>query len=437
MKEHICLRVDSWRTQRSGRKTALTGSQGRERISFIKQAFLQYYSKHGKRIALPPDSQSREFAFLAFGEKFMTRHKAIGSHEELVNTIRMLVPSDIYYSTAYYTKPAEEMERKGWLGSDLVFDVDADHIETPCKMTHDMWRCSDCGLVKQGKPPAQCPNCGKARFEERAWFCDECLRAAKNEVLKLIDFLAKDFGIREDEMDVFFSGQRGYHLHVRTEQVRRLDESQRKEIVDYVLGLGLDASYQGVYKQRVIVGPQPDDPGWRGRFAREIHRLVLKGTEDELVDSGFSRRQAGAIIKGREEREERWRENVLWSEFENKLHISDAVWRVIVNKAILRSALPAEIDTVVTTDIHRLIRLPETLNGKTGLRAMAVSNLDTFDPFLDPIAFEGEETVRVIEAPAFRMGNATFGPYSEQDVTLPTAAAMLLICKGVGGPVQK
>ena len=421
----------------SGCQTALAIAQDRDRISFIKQAFLRYYGRQSSRIALPPDFRSREFAFLAFGEKFMTRHKAIGSQEELVSTIRTLVPSDIYYSTAYYSKPAEEMERKGWLGSDLVFDVDADHIETPCKANHDMWRCSSCGLAKHGKAPAQCPNCGKAKFEEHAWFCDECLSAAKKVVLKLIDFLTRDFGISEDEMHIFFSGHRGYHLHVRTEQVRKLDESQRKEIVDYVLGLGLDASYHGLYKQRVIVGPQPDDPGWGGRFAREIHRLTLKGTEDELVDSGFSRRQAGAIIKGREERSERWRERVLWSEFENKLHINESVWRTIVNKAILRGALPAEIDTVVTTDIHRLIRLPETLNGKTGLRAMAVSNLDTFDPFVDPIAFEGEETVRVTEAPAFRMGNATYGPYVKQEVTLPTAAAMLLLCKGVGGPIQK
>jgi len=66
-----------------------------------------------------------------------------------------------------------------------------------------------------------------------------------------------------------------------------------------------------------------------------------------------------------------------------------------------------------------------------------VRDLDNFDPFRDPIAFEGEETVRVTEAPAFRMGEDIFGPYTNQDVTLPTAAAMLLLCKGVGGPAEK
>jgi DNA primase small subunit len=417
----------------------LAGSQERARINFIKQAFVRYYSKHGSRIALPPDFRSREFAFLAFGEKFMTRHKAIGSHEELVNNIRMLVPSDVYYSTAYYVKPAEVMERKGWLGSDLVFDVDADHIETPCKAHHDIWRCGDCGLSNQGKPPTQCPNCGRAKFEERTWLCDDCLKAAKNEVAKLIDFLASDFGIPEQDMHVFFSGHRGYHLHVRTEQVRKLDESQRKEIVDYVLGLGLDVFFQGLYKKPkdVIVGPQQNDPGWRGRFAREAYRLIMKGTEEELVALGFSTRRARLVIKERPEREERWQKEIMWSEFEDRFHVNDATWRTIFERAISKGALPAEIDTVVTTDIHRLIRLPETLNGKTGLRAMAVSNLDTFDPFVDPIAFEGEETVRVAVAPAFTMGNTNYGPYVKQDVKLPAAAAMLLLCKGVGDPIQK
>jgi len=420
-------------------ETAFAGPLDRERVAFIKQAFFQYYSKNKDRIGLPPDFQAREFAFLAFAERFMTRHKAVRSREELFNMISVLVPSDIYYSTAYYVRPAEEMEKKGWLGSDLVFDVDADHIDTACKTSHDMWSCSSCRLTKRGKAPAQCPACGNTKFEERTWFCDECLKAAKNEVIKLTDFLTKDFGIAEADMHVFFSGHRGYHLHVRNDLVRKLDDSQRKEIVDYVLGLGLDAFYQGLYKKPkgIIVGPQREDPGWRGRFAGEIYRIVLEGTEGELVNLGFSPRRARLVIKERPEREERWRKEILWSEFEDRFHINESTWRAIIERAVSKGALPAEIDTVVTTDIHRLIRLPETLNGKTGLRAMPVTNLDEFDPFTDSIAFEGEETVRVVQAPAFRIGNTRHGPYTNEEVTLPAAAAMLLLCKDVGGPVRK
>jgi len=30
------------------------------------------------------------------------------------------------------------MENKGWIGADLIFDIDADHIETRCKTEHDL-----------------------------------------------------------------------------------------------------------------------------------------------------------------------------------------------------------------------------------------------------------------------------------------------------------
>jgi len=420
----------------------LTSSQNEsERVSFIKQAFLQYYRTHKERLVLPPDFQSREFAFLAFGERFMTRHRAVRTSDELSRMIEAFAPSDIYYSTAYYSKPTEEMERKGWLGSDLVFDVDADHIETSCKAVHDMWSCSNCRLTGQGKVPMRCPNCGNTRFEERTWFCDECLDAAKKEVLKLVDFLSRDFGMPEQEMHTFFSGHRGYHLHIRTEEARKLDESQRTEIIDYVRALGLDLNRLGLYKKGrkdTITGPQRSDPGWRGRIAREIYTLVSQATEQDFIELGLSPRRARRIIKELPTLvQQDWRDQILWGEFEDWFGIEDVHWQEIIKRAVRRAAMDSLTDTVVTTDIHRLIRLPETLNGKTGLRATAVTDLEKFDPFRDPIAFEGEQTVRVTNAPAFRMGENRYGPYSNQEVTLPGAAAMLLICKGAGGPVRK
>ena len=51
--------------------------------------------------------------------------------------------------------------------------------------------------------------------------------------------LEKDFGFAANELHVFFSGHRGYHVHVEDEAVRSLDALARKEIVDYVTGLGL------------------------------------------------------------------------------------------------------------------------------------------------------------------------------------------------------
>lgn len=421
--------------------TLACSQKERERVSFIKQAFLQYYRTHKNRVCLPPDSQLREFAFLALGERFMTRHKEVRTRDELLGMIETLAPSDIYYSTAYYSKPTEEMERKGWLGSDLVFDIDADHIETSCKAVHDMWRCANCQHTGQGKVPAQCPNCSKTKFEELTWFCDECLNAAKKEVLKLMDFLSKDFGMPEEEMHIFFSGHRGYHLHIRTEEARKLDESQRTEIVDYVRALGLDLNRLGLYKKGrkdTITGPQRNDPGWRGRIAREIDTLVSQATEQDFIDLGLSPRRSRKIISELPILvQQEWKNEILWGEFEDWFGIEDVHWQEIIKRVVRRAAMDSLTDTVVTTDIHRLIRLPETLNGKTGLRAIPVADLDKFDPFHDPIAFEDEQVVQVTKAPAFRMGEASYGPYTNQEIALPGAAAMLLICKGVGGPARR
>ena len=92
----------------------------------------------------------------------------------------------------------------------------------------------------------------------------------------------------------------------------------------------------------------------------------------------------------------------------------------------------ANVDTVVTTDTHRLIRLGCTLHGKTGLKKteFPVPAINDFDPFKSAIAFrEGTATVLVSNAPEFRLGDQTFGPYKNQKIELPTAAAVLLICR--------
>jgi len=112
--------------------------------------------------------------------------------------------------------------------------------------------------------------------------------------------------------------------------------------------------------------------------------------------------------------------------------IGPRTWETITQKAVEKES--AKVDTVVTIDIHRLIRVPETLNAKTGFRAAEINNIESFDPFNDAVAFKGEETVHVREAPQFRVENQTFGPYVNKDVTLPTSAAVFLVAKGKAMP---
>jgi len=350
--------------------------------------------------------------------------------------VQRITPSDVYYSAAYYERPEAEMDEKGWLGADLIFDIDADHIPTPCNKAHDTWLCSNCGAAGRGVPPASCPACGGQKFDEKTWPCEVCLATAKAEIIKLIDFLTKDFGFSLDEIRVFFSGHRGYHLQVESEKVRTLDQLARSEIVDYILGVGLEPKFHGLVetfgekRSSTLVGPDLSDLGWRGRIAKGTYDFLLKTSQEDLEKIGLKKKKtAEAIIKNKEKLLRSWRERGPWGTLQG---IGIENWKIIAQKGAERQS--AKIDTVVTTDIHRLIRFNNTLHGKTALKKTEVplTSMEDFDPFEKAIAFKkGTVTLLVEEAPEFRLGNMVYGPYKDQRVELPAAAALLLLCKGL------
>jgi DNA primase small subunit len=411
----------------------------RLRFDFLRRAFAGYYGTHASEIPPPSEMEKREFGFLMFRERFMIRHRGFRLPEELRDSIVSLVPSDTHYSAAYYERPTVDMDRKGWLGSDLVFDVDADHLDTACRKTHDVWTCNTCKRVSRGAAPKVCPDCKGTKIEDRPWMCDECLNAARLEVLKLLDFLSTDFGIEDRQMAIFFSGHRGYHLHVKSPSTRTLSDEQRKEIVDYVLGIGLDIEWQGLLEEfargtRIIHGPNASTPGWPGRLTATVRDALTHASVEDLVQLGFRRNVAKTIVSARDAESDVAFADRLWMPARG---VSLETWRHVIPNILTKYPITARIDTVVTTDIHRLIRLPNTLNGKTGFKAchVPIEKLKEFDPFDSPIVFQGETEVHIIESPELRIKDRRLGPYSNEKVTVPTAAAILLVAKGMAVPV--
>lgn len=368
--------------------------------------------------------EKREFGFALF-EGWMLRHKSFDNKTELVSFLANSVPRDAYFSCAYYEDPQAEMERKGWAGADLVFDIDADHIPTSCEKVHDQWTCGKCGFAGKGVVPENCPVCSSEKFDERTWPCEVCLESAKHETMKLLDILTKDFGFSEKELRVFFSGHRGYHVHVENQTIKDLDSSARKEIADYVSGVGL-GPLQREFEKRVPM-LSVNDPGWRGRIAKGIHDFVLEAKETQYRSIGLNSHVAGVMIKNKALILRNLNESHLMNPIKGVGH---ETWRKIIEHFIASES--ASVDTVVTTDTHRLIRLGGTLHGKTGLKKteFSVSALADFDPFKSAIAFkEGAVTVFVSDAPKFTLADQAFGPYKNLKVELPTAAAMLLVCR--------
>jgi len=392
---------------------------------YVKRKFEEYYRENFERVKPPPEMEKREYGFLLFEGSVMVRHRAFKNAGDLRTFIRSKVPAHAYSSTAYYLEPEEEMENKKWQGADLTFDVDADHIPTPCKHVHDLWKCEGCNTQGKGPPPAKCPKCNGERIDEETWLCEICLEKAKEEVIKLLDFLVEDFGFLRRDIAVCFSGHRGYHVHVRADEAKGLDSDERKEIVDYVLGQGFVPELHPDLLGAEESSARFSVPGWTKRAARSLYEILNEISEEELANWNINRKVAKIIAANREELALGWMGEKTWR---LPRGVGQRTWRMLLQKAVERAAV--KVDTVVTTDIHRLIRIPETLNGKTGFRASEVNNIESFDPFRDALAFKGEETVYVREAPQFRIGDETLGPYVDKTVTLPTTAAVLLISKG-------
>jgi len=384
--------------------------------------FRDYYQEGFPLDTVISRLESREFGFLSF-ENQMVRHKSFKDINELRDFMQDFVPSDAYHSCAHYEDPTAEMERKGWLGADLIFDIDVDHIPTPCNKVHDEWTCCSCGFSGKGVTPEKCPICGGERFRESTWLCQECMDTAKNETIKLLEVLKEDFGFSDNDIQVYFSGHRGYHVHIESEIVRSLDAISRKEIVDYICGIGFDTDSQS------LIWGKAEKSKWHARITRGIQKFILNANMEDLEKGvGLKKKIATSLLKNKDGFLKNLEETTEpWKAIKG---VGLETWRKIFAYCAQQEFV--KIDTVVTADVHRLVRMANTLHGKTGFKKTEVSmvGIDNFDPFKDAVALrKGEVTVLVQSAPQFRIGDETFGPYKNVKVELPTAAAVLLICK--------
>jgi DNA primase small subunit len=399
---------------------------------FIQRKFAEHYKRNLNSIQPPSELGKREFAFVLFREKTMVRHRGFTNADNFRRFLLETEPSDVYYSSAYFERPEAEMDAKGWLGADLIFDIDADHIPTQCEKQHDMWTCKSCGTSGRGAKPEKCAKCGGQKFSELAWLCDTCLESAKKETIKLIDVLERDFGFSDKQLKLAFSGHRGYHVHVEDVAVRTLDSMARKEIVDYMAGIGVDL---GIYDLEKGATPSLEGSGWNARIAKGTYEFLLSATEEQLENAGLSRARAARIVEQRNAILETWKDKGPWRMLKG---IGPDSWKKILQQGIAQQSV--KIDTVVTTDVHRLIRLANTLHGETGLKKVefAAGEIERFDPLKSAVAFsEGTAQVEVGETPEFRLGDTVYGPFKNQRAELPVAAAMFLLCKGVAKSLEE
>jgi len=333
---------------------------------YLKKKFEEYYKKC--RFDLPREFYRREFAFVPFDllpDFVMFRHISFKTPEELRDYVLSSIPAHIYYSSAYYEFPDEDrMDKKGWLGADLIFDIDADHLPVRSKS-----------------------------FERT-------LEIAKMEVKKLLVVLKKDFGVDEESVEVFFSGGRGYHVHVTSEEFLSLGSAERREIVDYLM----------LTNPRIVSRGFLHDSNAVLRIITYINRKLKRNPE---LFEKYGLNEKNLSLKGN--KVSRRMQKVL----------SDLLPEAIAKRRIY-------IDAPVTADVKRLIRLPGSLHGKTGLRVTRVDDIDSFNPLRDAVVFGDELTeVKTLTRIKLKLRDIEFNLSPGERVKVPEYVAVFLLCRGM------
>jgi DNA primase small subunit len=176
-----------------------------------------------------------------------------------------------------------------------------------------------------------------------------------------------------------------------------------------------------------IIGPDPKDPGWRGRIARAFYEYINKCTLEEL--KSIIGKSAEIIIRNKEKILEGIMSNPSSWIGLNKVGIGKIT--KIINIAI--KDILCNIDERVTIDIKRLIRYPNSLHGKTGLKVCRLSynDLEKFDPLKDSVVFKsGEMKIYVKEIPKIRIEDYEIGPIKDMEIEVPKSLGIYLLCKG-------
>jgi len=131
--------------------------------AYLRGRFGDFYRRAD--VTLPPRADDREWGHIPWTsgpDTTMVRHQSTLDLGDTSAFLERERPRHVYFSAGYYEHPgASTMEEKQWLGSDLVFDLDADHL----------------------------PNVtlGEDTYAEMLAKCKDAL-------YRLLDFLERDFG---------------------------------------------------------------------------------------------------------------------------------------------------------------------------------------------------------------------------------------------------
>ncbi len=395
-------------------------------ISFLTDRFRSFYQNNP--VSDPPGVEFREFGFGVFGKKISGRHLNFVSHAEFNRFLTAQVPFFVSYSPAFYQYPANRpMVEKKWLHSDIVYEFDADDLALPCTQDHDFWECKSCHASGKGVVKA-CSTCGSQSIGVEQWVCRNCLESVKKQVFLLVDVIENDFGF-SDGVELNFSGSKGFHIHLRGSNVQDFSARARIELLDFLTGTNLDLEALGFFEShRGMSGPVfRNSAGWSKKILVSLKSLLNSNDAAVLAAAGgVSHKFASKALL---DHESVW-DSISRGVFPNVGSKSVVFWRKVLDFLSERIALP--VDRSTSMDQYKIIRVPSTLHGSTGLLAKKIpfNSFSSFNALGESVVFsDAPVKVHVNRTPRFELKDESFGPFENETVELPEYAAVFLLCR--------
>jgi len=364
---------------------------------FLRKHFAEYYLKH--KIDSVPEVEKREFGFGVFKRKIANRNMSFSSLDEMNLFLREKVPLFFSYSNACYKYPAKSpMSSKELIKADIIYEFDADELGVKVE-----------------------------EIDGYQWFHKTHLDAAKKEVFKILDFLHDDLNFSEEGIAINFSGKAGYHVHLRGKEVQELTKQARIEIVDFLTAHNMDFNALGFNLSPKALSCPKGKGAWQKRLNAGLKTLFAKDQAEVALLTGYPKKKLDPLFKSKEDLLRSIEKGVL---FPLGRSTEDFWTKALEAVAASQKSL---LDRQTSIDLHKIIRVPATLHGDTGMVAKVVSlkELADFNPFDDAIVF-WDEKVRVFikKAPKFSLKGTSFGPYENETIEVPLFCAVYLIGKG-------
>ena len=310
-----------------------------------------------------PAMSRREFAFQAWSAPGPNdRHHCFPTPDVMRSIIRIKKPKAVFASNARYLDPGHfKMDKKSITGVDLAFDFDFGDLPEH-ELSDDFWANMDAVAVH---------------------------------VKRLLDKALPTLGFSSEDAIISFSGGKGFHVRIINNGVLSLSRNQRRNIRDFVRGNGLQDYHtfakgkkSGKYSPRLdpeLTGGWPEHyTDAASTYLRTIHDSP-KSIAIEFVKANLPLHKSGEK-KGQKKTpsEDSIKEIVDIVQSKSSVLNGGVLSKVFTKKnqmALVRDSISrfailnngCAIDLSVTDDMRRILRVPGSIHGKTGLPCMLIS----------------------------------------------------------------